>query len=132
MDAYQEILNRCYETTKRLDLNSSPYAMIYDYKDKSSWEAHWMTVNGVEYEASFKLQDLLHNHAHLLPRSVIDPFQLFVDRSIRFVTVTTHFDTEILIDYMDKLWGEYNDLSESIRMDLHIEVIGIQLQRRIA
>lgn len=131
MDAYQEILERCYATTIRLDVNSSPYTEIYEFKDQASWEAYWMTVNADEYAASFSLQDMLHKHAYILPQAILEPFQDFVNRSIHFVTVTTHFDTGILIDYMDKLWADYSTISDSIRADLHIEVIGKQLQRRI-
>lgn len=37
LDAYKELNEICYETLKRLDINSTPFVQLYDFTYKAEW-----------------------------------------------------------------------------------------------
>jgi hypothetical protein len=131
LDAYKELNDACYETTQRLDINSSPFVEIYDTKDKDEWLKYCETNMGEQISKSFDLQKLTYKYSLILPADIVDKYHEFTNKCISFVTISYHFDTGLIIENQDRLWDLYIDILNSFRKDLEIDTIDGGLRQRI-
>lgn len=131
LDAYKTLNSTCYNAVKRLDINSTPFVKIYDYKEEKEWLEYCEANMGDEIIENFKLQDQVYAEAMYLPTEVVDKFYDFTNDCISFVTQAYHFDTALIIANQDKLWNKYIELLNLVRRDLNIELIDIGLKNRI-
>jgi hypothetical protein len=132
LDAYKELNESCYEATQRLDINSTPFVQIYDFKDKNEWTEYCKQNMGEQHHLSFNLQKLTYKNSLILPSDIVDKYHEFTNFCIAFVTSTYHFDTGTIINNQDRLWELYTDLLNSFRKDLKIETIDGGLRQRIS
>lgn len=131
LDAYKELNNSCYETTQRLDINSSPFVEIYDTKDEDQWVKHCKANMREQISKSFDLNKLIYKYSLILPSEIINKYHEFTNESISFVTMSYHFNTGLIIENQDRLWGLYIDILNSFRKDLEIDMIDSGLRKRI-
>lgn len=132
LDAYRELNESCYEATQRLDINSTPFVQIYDFKDKSEWTEYCKQNMGEQFIQSFDLQKLTFKNSLILPSDIVDKYHEFTNFCISFVTSSYHFDQGLIINNQDRLWDLYTDLLNSFRKDLQIETIDGSLSKRIS
>ncbi len=132
IEAYNVLNEACYFRLKDLDINSTPFVQIYDYKDDKTWQKYCEKSMGPEIVAGFKLRNLIYAQAIYLPSDVLNRFLEFADDCISFVSQAYNFDTEHIINRQDALERAYVTLVNEIRMDLKIEVIDSGLQRRLS
>lgn len=131
LTAYTELSAACYEATKQLDINSSPFVEIYDFDDKDKWSKYCEKNMGEQFAKSFDMQKLTYRHTLYLPSNIVDKYHEFTNYCISFVTTSYHFDTGLIISNQDRLWGMYIDLLKEFRKDLNIDMIDGDLRSRI-
>lgn len=130
-DAYKLLIDASYAAVKRLDINSIPYAQIYDFTDKDKWLIYCEQNMGTEIIEGFNLRDLVYEQVLFLPTTIIAKFYNFSNDCISFVKSAYNFETEIIVENQDKLWNSYIELLSAVRKDLKIDTLDIGLKRRI-
>lgn len=131
LDAYIELNEACYETTKRLEINTTPFVEIYDIENEEEWSKYCEKNMGEQFSKSFELQKLTYKHSLILPSDIVEKYHEFTNKSISYVTMVYHFDAGLIIENQDLLWNLYIDLLNSFRKDLEIETIDGGLRQRI-
>lgn len=132
LDAFNEMNMACYEATKFLSTNCSPFAEIYKIEEKKDWEIYFQETISVEYHKYFDLQNLTYKYSLVLPPKVVDQYHEFTNRCLSYITMSFHFDAGLLIDSQDKLWENYINLLNEFRGDLKIEKIDGGLRNRLS
>lgn len=131
LDAYKELNEICYETLKRLDINSTPFVQIYDFTNKEEWVEYCEKEMGEQIVLSFALKDFAYKYSLVLPTKILDQFNIFTNASLSFITMSYHFDTGYIIENQQKLHDIYWELLNMYRKDLNIESIDIDLKKRL-
>lgn len=131
LDAYNFLSNECYQLYKRLDINSTPFVHIYDIETEEEWIKHCTNNMNELHHLGFDLQDTIYKYAVYLPNPVIDKLINFSNHCLSFVTMSYHFDTELIIKNQDHLWDLYLNLLTEFRKDLSIEAIDHSLRERM-
>lgn len=131
-EAYNELNNACYESVNRLDINSTPFVQIYDFKQKDEWVEYCENNMGNEYKQSHDIQRLMYKYSLILPSDIIEKYYEFTNACISFVTSCYHFDSELISNNQNQLANLYVDLINKFRTDLNIDLIDGSLSRRIS
>ena len=73
-DTYKELIDLSYDALKALDINSDPFAKIYDIKDKAEWQEYFQKEVAKLYKIGFGLEDNIRKRSIYLPATVVDKF----------------------------------------------------------
>jgi len=130
-DTYKNLIELSYEALKKLDINSTPIVQIYDIKDKKKWREYFQKEASTLYKVGFELEDIVRKKSVYLPSPVVNKFIDFTQFCIGYVTNCYHYDTGLIIDCQESLWGLFFDLNNEIRADLNIDLIDESLKNRI-
>ena len=130
-DAYNEMNQVCYAAIKRLDINSSPFCEIYNFKEKKEWEKYFTERINEQLHFGFEMRDLIFKYTLIIPASIISKYEIFTNHCINYIVVCTHFDTEKIMDKEEKISNLYYDLLNEFRTDLKIDIIDGGLRQRI-
>ena len=131
LDAYNEMNQVCYEAIKRLDINSSPFCDIYNFKEKEEWEKHYTENVNEQLHYGFEMRDLIFKYTLIIPSTIISKYEIFTNHCINYVTICAHFDIEMIMDKENKISDLYYDLLNDFRIDLKIDIIDGGLRQRI-
>ena len=132
LTAYYSIAEKCFEALLKLDAESTPFNKIYEIKDKDEWELYFQKNISPLYEVGFNLMSEVNRHSILLPNEILKELNSYSNLCLGYVTNYFHLDSNIVIDCEERLWKKYNELINSIRTDLKIELIDESLNRRIS
>ncbi|TFF37889.1 hypothetical protein [Mucilaginibacter psychrotolerans] len=131
LDAYRDLNAKCYDAYLTLNINSEPFNEIYNIETKEEWDKYFEKEFMGLYKVGFGLQESIYGYAYLLPTAVIEKYYDFSNFCLGFVTMSAHFDTGLIVDNTDRMWGYYAELLNLIRHDLKIEVIDKGLLKRV-
>lgn len=131
LDAYKEINDLCYTAYRQLDPNNSPFAEIYDFRNKSEWQTFYMTNVTKMYSVGRQLEKSVYKHCIFLPQDITDKLHEYAGICTFYVTQFAHFDTGLNCETHDRIWELYVDLFSAMRDDLKVERIDRDLLDRI-
>ncbi len=131
VEAYKKLIDQCLDTWRQLDINSTPFVQIYDFKTKEEWQAYYEQEVGKLVHLGFDIQKSIFRETTFLPSKVMDTVFAFSEKSIRYVVNAVHFDTGVIVAGQDELHELFFDVVNAFRTDLGIEVINDSLKSRI-
>lgn len=131
LDSYKKIIAQCHNAYKTLDINSTPFAQLYDIKDTQEWRKYYEQSITPLFRIGFDIRDIIYTDTVFLPSHVMDETFKFSDNCLQFVTICAHQNSEYIINKQDELHDLYFNVVNTIRADLGIEIIDDSLKARI-
>jgi hypothetical protein len=129
--SYKKIINQCLDVWQQLDINSTPFVQIYDFKNENEWTIYYEKEVTKLIHIGFDIQKTVFRETTFLPAKVMDTIFDFSNKCIRYVVIAGHFDTGLIIEKQDELHVLFFEVINSLRTDLGIEIIDESLQKRI-
>jgi hypothetical protein len=131
LEAFNEINQVCLNAIRRLDINSSPFNEIYEYKNLEAWEEYCEKNIGEQFIKSLDMKDLTYKYGIIIPPCILDKYHEFANLCVAYVTTSTHFETKLIVNLQEKLHNHYIDILNEFRTDLKIETIDDSLKNRL-
>jgi len=132
LKTYQEIIDRLYEISSKLDYSSEPFDSIHRFSEKSEWQKYCEKEVLPLISMGINLHiNIQRDYGLLLPEKVLKIIDDFSIYATRMVVESHHFDGELIIAKQDKMQGKLFDLINVMRSDLGIEIIDESLRNRL-
>lgn len=134
LTAYTDLNKVCSDIQLQMDVNSSPFVEIYDFKldQRDEWEKYCQSnILKMVNIGQQCLDDAERNYGLYISNEVLSKLREFCLLATRFVVESHHFDTSILIDKQDRIAQALYDLRDEMRRDMNFDVLDRSLQKRI-
>ena len=131
IEAYKEINNACFKAFQKLDVNSTPFIELYDFKTKEKWEKYYEKNIIPYYNVGIGIEKLVFKHSLFLPQEIVGKVDEYGQFCLSYVTQYSHFNSGLNCESHDRLWELYTELLGLFKENLHVLELDQGLVSRI-
>lgn len=131
IEAYKEINEACFKAFQKLDVNSTPFVEMYDFKTENEWRKYYEKEVTPLFYIGFDIEKLVFKHTLFLPPGIVDKFDEYGQYCLSYITQFGHFDSKLNCESSDRLWEMYTELLGLLREDLKVLELDKGLVSRI-
>lgn len=120
IDAFKEINDACFSAYQKLDVNSTPFVEMYDFKSEKEWRKYHKKKITPLFKIGIDIEKLVFKHTLFLPPKIVDKIDNYGQYCLSYITQYGHFDSGLNCESYDRLWEMYTELLGLLREDLKV------------